>query len=152
MISEAGRALFICSSSPYWTFGTERERDKIPPGSRKWNGFSSVSLVTTVPLGRSPPIISNLGVHIDDKLNFEKHIVMTTAKVHEICNRILSSFKFNDPQTFMKMFNIYAMLCVPMECNIPQLVSLRKVEHFKEFLDTVDADTFANVVGRPHFL
>ena len=52
-------------------------------------------------------VIRDLGVMIDEKLNFECHINQQIAKASAISAKILRSFLFGTPEEYMALFNTY---------------------------------------------
>ena len=52
-------------------------------------------------------VIRDLGIMIDEKLNFESHINQQVAKASAISTKIIRSFSFCTPNEYMALFNTY---------------------------------------------
>jgi hypothetical protein len=52
-------------------------------------------------------IIRDLGIYIDDKLNFESHINRKISIAYAKCSAILRAFTFKKPEQFFKLYEVY---------------------------------------------
>jgi hypothetical protein len=56
---------------------------------------------------KSSAVVKDLGIYIDERLTFENHIDRKVAIANHRCAAILRAFRFQNPEQFFRVYNIY---------------------------------------------
>ncbi|CAI5443098.1 unnamed protein product [Caenorhabditis angaria] len=117
--------------------------DKIVAWSKKWDMPMAPSKTSVLHLGKnnkknpyfingiqipSVSVVRDLGIYIDEKLNFEYHCNETVRKTLTKCREIQRSFSFKDIRPYILIFKTYVAPIIDYGCCVYRPFISKKLE------------------------